>query len=340
MSLSVERFLSFSEEAQLQTIKDLNDIGQEEMIIEALIAVGIENLSVPLLGELGRAYNNNDKPEEAIKVLNSIDEEYRDAVWHYRCAYSYGFIASNNNEAYTSDNMQHMLSLVDNGIRLAVSENRNNIKGYFFELIDMYYMQIDFERCESDYPELCSAYSKYVAEKQKNRRGVPQDRTITVEEIKETDDMWSINEPAYWSINIYGSYDDYLESAKGFTIEQRYLNAICWYFAEVNNGGHHQFFYNSTGIVWEDALAGLRLFKMDELADNLQSVINYFGGSIPFDRVDRWTILQDWENNTEFFDFLDEKDDAVYKYDGIFEDVFVHENPHLFVFDGTYTIPE
>lgn len=340
MSLSVERFLSFSEEAQLQTIKDLNDIGQEEMIIEVLTAVGIENLSVPLLGELGRAYNNNDKPEEAIKVLNSIDEEYRDAVWHYRCAYSYGFIASNNNEAYTSNNMQHMLSLVDNGIRLAVSESRNNIKGYFFELIDMCYMQIDFERCESDYPELCSAYSKYVAEKQKNRRGVPQDRTITVEEIKETDDMWSINEPAYWSINIYGSYDDYLESAKGFTIEQRYLNAICWYFAEVNNGGHHQFFYNSTGIVWEDALAGLRLFKMDELAENLQSVINYFGGSVPFDRAERWTILQDWENEAELFDFLDEKDDAVYEYDGIFEDVFVHENPHLFVFDGTYTIPE
>ena len=340
MSLSVERFLSFSEEAQLQTIKDLNDIGQEEMIIEVLTAVGIENLSVPLLGELGRAYNNNDKPEEAIKVLNSIDEEYRDAVWHYRCAYSYGFIASNNNEAYTSNNMQHMLSLVDNGIRLAVSENRNNIKGYFFELIDMCYMQIDFERCESDYPELCSAYSKYVAEKQKNRRGVPQDRTITVEEIKETDDMWSINEPAYWSINIYGSYDDYIETSKEFTLEQRYLNAICWYFAEVNNGGHHQFFYNSTGIVWEDALAGLRLFNMKELAENFQSVLDFFGGTVPFDRAERWHLLQQYEDNPEFFDFLDEKDDAVYTYDGILEDVFVHENPHLFVFDGIYTIPE
>ena len=340
MTLSVERFLSFSEEAQLQTIKDLNDIGQEEMIIEVLTAVGIENLSVPLLGELGRAYNNNDKPEEAIKVLNSIDEEYRDAVWHYRCAYSYGFIASNNNEAYTSNNMQHMLSLVDNGIRLAVSENRNNIKGYFFELIDMCYMQMDFERCESDYPELCSAYSKYVAEKQNNRRGVPQDRTITVEEIKETDDMWSINEPAYWSINIYGSYDDYLETSKEFTLEQRYLNAICWYFAEVNNGGHHQFFYNSTGIVWEDALAGLRLFNMKELADNFQSVLDFFGGTVPFNRAERWHLLQQSENNPDFFDFLDEKDDAVYTYDGILEDVFVHENPHLFVFDGTYTIPE
>ena len=340
MSLSVERFLSFSEEAQLQTIKDLNDIGQEEMIIEALTAVGIENLSVPLLGELGRAYNNNDKPEEAIKVLNSIDEEYRDAVWHYRCAYSYGFIASNNNEAYTSDNMQHMLSLVDNGIRLAVSESRNNIKGYFFELIDMCYMQIDFERCESDYPELCSAYSKYVAEKQKNRRGVPQNRTITVEEIQSADDMWTINEPMYWTINIYGSYDDYLESGKPFTLEQRYLNAICWYFAEVNNGGHHQFFYNSTGIVWEDALTGLRLFKMNELADNFQSVLDYFGGFVPFDRAERWTILQDLENEKELFDFLDKKDDVVYEYDGIYEDTFVHEHPELFVFDGTYTIPE
>ena len=340
MSLSVERFLSFSEEAQLQTIKDLNDIGQEEMIIEVLTAVGIENLSVPLLGELGRAYNNNDKPEEAIKVLNSIDEEYRDAVWYYRCAYSYGAIVSNNHEVYTSNNMQHMLALVDNGIRLAVSENRNNITGYFFEIIDMCYMQIDFERCESDYPELCSAYSKYVAEKQKNRRGVPQDRTITVEEIKETDDMWTINEPAYWTINIYGSYDDYIETSKEFTLEQRYLNAICWYFAEVNNGGHHQFLYNSTGIVWEDALAGLRLFKMDELADNLQSVIDYFGGSVPFDRAERWTILQDWENEEELFDFLDKKDDVVYEYDGIYEDTFVHEHPELFVFDGTYTIPE
>ena len=236
--------------------------------------------------------------------------------------------------------MQQMLALVDNGIRLAVSENRNNITGYFFEIIDMCYMQIDFERCESDYPELCSAYSKYVAEKQKNRRGVSQHRTITVEEIKETDDMWTINEPAYWTINIYGSYDDYLESGKPFTLEQRYLNAICWYFAEVNNGGHHQFLYNSTGIVWEDALAGLRLFKMDELADNLQSVIDYFGGSVPFDRAERWTILQDWENEEELFDFLDGKDDVVYEYDGIYEDTFVHEHPELFVFDGTYTIPE
>lgn len=340
MSMSIDQFLSLSDAEQLQTIKDLNDIGQEEIIIDVLTGVGIDNLSVPLLGELGRAYNNNDKPEEAIKVFKTIDTEHRDAVWHYRCAYSYGSIASTNHEAYTSENMQQMLALVDNGVQLATKEDRNDIKEYCFEVMDMCRLQMDFEKCEVDYPDLCLNYSKYIAEKKKKREGVPRQRTITVEEILATDDMWTINEPAYWTINIYGSYDNYLESAKGFTVEQRYLNAICWYFAEVNNGGHHQFFYNSTGIVWEDALAGLRLFKMDILADNLQSVIDYFGGSVPFDREERWTILKDWENEAELFDFLDGKDDVVYEYEGIFEDVFVHEHPELFVFGGTYTVSE
>ena len=130
MSMSVEQFLSLSDAEQLQTIKDLNDIGQEEIIIDVLTGVGTDNLSVPLLGELGRAYNNNDKPEEAIKVFKAIDTEHRDAVWYYRCAYSHGSIASTNHEAYTSENMQQMLALVDNGVQLATKEDRNDIKEY------------------------------------------------------------------------------------------------------------------------------------------------------------------------------------------------------------------
>lgn len=57
MSLSVEQFLSLSDAEQLQTIKDLNDSGNVKTIIDVLTSVGIENLSIPLLGELGRAYN-------------------------------------------------------------------------------------------------------------------------------------------------------------------------------------------------------------------------------------------------------------------------------------------
>lgn len=225
-----EEFQALSDEEKVKFLKEQEDLDIDRTM-ELLTNIGIENLSPILLGILGRIYNNNDKPEEAIKVLNSIGEEYRDAVWHYRCAYSYGAIVYSNHEAYTSDNMQQMLALVDNGVQLASKENRNDIRKYCFEIMDMCYMQMDFEQCEAEYPELCKAYSQYVAEKKRNKRSIPHHRTITVEEIQATDDMWTI-------------------------------------------------------------------------------------------------------------EFLDEKDDAVYEYDGIFEDVFVHENPQLFVFDGTYTIPE
>ena len=87
MSITIEQFLSFSESEQLQTVKELNDTGNVKTIIDVLTRVGIENLSIPLLGELGRAYNNNGNEKEAIKVLESIDEAHRDAVWYYRCAF-------------------------------------------------------------------------------------------------------------------------------------------------------------------------------------------------------------------------------------------------------------
>ena len=170
MSLSVEQFLSLSDAEQLQTIKDLNDSGNVKTIIDVLTSVGIENLSIPLLGELGRAYNNNGNEKEAIKVLESIDEAHRDAVWYYRCAYAYGAIVLDNNEAYTSDTMQQMLRLVDRGVRLATESELDDIKSYCFEVMDMCYMQMDFEKCEADYPDLCAAYNEYVAAKKEEKR--------------------------------------------------------------------------------------------------------------------------------------------------------------------------
>lgn len=170
MTLTIEQFKALSDIEQLQTIKALNDTEQVETIIDVLTSVGTENLSISLLGELGRAYNNNGNEKEAIKVLESIDEEYRDAVWYYRCAYAYGAVVLDNNESYTSDTMKQMLRLVEQGVRLAQEKNLGDIKSYCFEVIDMCYMQMDFEQCEAEYPELCKAYSNYVAEKRRNEK--------------------------------------------------------------------------------------------------------------------------------------------------------------------------
>ena len=160
MGLTVEQFKALSDAEQLQTIKELNDTGKVETIINILTDVGMENLSVPLLGELGRAYNNNSNEKEAIKVLESIDEEYRDAVWYYRCAYAYGALVLDNSDGYTSNTMQQMLRLVDKGVRLATEAKLDDIKSYCFEVIDMCYLKMDFETCEADYPDLCAAYNE------------------------------------------------------------------------------------------------------------------------------------------------------------------------------------
>jgi len=71
------------------------------------------------------------------------------------------------------------------------------------------------------------------------------------------------------------------------------------YFMEVNNGGHFQFFDNSTGIVWEDALNGLKEFGMEELADNFKKVVDLFGGNIPFDRELRWEAMDKMSEDFE-----------------------------------------
>mgnify|MGYP000851399613 FL=1 len=106
----------------------------------------------------------------------------------------------------------------------------------------------------------------------------------------------------------YEGYEKYLMTSERFTLEQRYLCTIRRYFEEVIHGRYHQFFYNSTGIVWEDALNGFKHFGIPEFADNFQKVIDCYGGTISFDREERWNMLESLEekNEEEFSGILDE----------------------------------
>ena len=160
---------------------------------------------------------------------------------------------------------------------------------------------------------------------------------ITAKDIERMEEIWDILDPIYWTIDIYNSYEEYLKSAKNFTLEQRYLNAISRYFMEVNNGGHFQFFDNSTGIVWEDALNGLKEFGMEELADNFKKIVELFGGKIPFDREERWEAMD--KMSEDFEELLDKADSVVYDlydYDYAFEMKYIKSHPEKFVFEGYY----
>ena len=103
---------------------------------------------------------------------------------------------------------------------------------------------------------------------------------------------------------MYDGEAEYNKSLAVFSREQRLLVAVSWYISEVNNGGHDQFYYNSTGIVWKDALTAFREMGLDEAAAILEESAQRMGGNPSLDRQTRWDQM-DAHNPT--FDDLDDR---------------------------------
>lgn len=61
--------------------------------------------------------------------------------------------------------------------------------------------------------------------------------------------------------------------------EEEDLYALFYYQAEVNNGGHHQYFHNwPDPDVWKRAVAGARAIGQDAVADSLESAAEMWLG--------------------------------------------------------------
>lgn len=59
-----------------------------------------------------------------------------------------------------------------------------------------------------------------------------------------------------------------------------------------------------------------------------------------FSDAERLQTIKELNNSGNVETIINILTDVVYEYDGIYEDTFVHEHPELFVFDGTYKVPE
>jgi hypothetical protein len=154
--------------------------------------------------------------------------------------------------------------------------------------------------------------------------------------------IWDIVQPMWWSINIYGSHQEYLESANQFTLEQRYLLAVQWMDAEVCNGGWHQFFFNSTGIVWKDAYDADRHMGCNPMVDLIEKVIAVYGKPPSPDRDERFAELERFEEEEEF-DRLDGLSDLYYELEetqSAAVEAWVRQNPEKFTFDGQVWVYE
>lgn len=145
--------------------------------------------------------------------------------------------------------------------------------------------------------------------------------------FSETTCVQEIINPVWFSIDT-SDYKTYQEDKARFTKEQIYIVAVQWYDSEVNNGGHYQFFTNSTGIYWKEAIAGLRAIGATALAENLQKACDRFSPHPPFDHQER-------ENAADALNYdFSQEDDIFYQNAGNLEELemkYIRANAQAFV---------
>src|SRR5438105_3105405 len=92
---------------------------------------------------------------------------------------------------------------------------------------------------------------------------------------------WSLVKPIWRSVRVYSPPDEFLAQFAGLRPEVGHLFAAHWCQSEVRNGGLHQFFSNSTGVLAPEALVGFRAIGITEWADIVAEAMRFFGESYP-----------------------------------------------------------
>ena len=162
-------------------------------------------------------------------------------------------------------------------------------------------------------------------------------RFVVDEAVINTNDDFKVIEPVFWSVSIYDGEKQYEKDLEAFSLPQRYVFAIEWYMSEVNNGGHDQFYWNSTGIVWEDAMNGFQAIKAQINYEIIKESANMMGGNPSKNWDKRQNQLEKFEPD---FSTLD---DRFYESEAQMIELllkYIKENTADFFFDGEVKIPK
>ena len=167
-----------------------------------------------------------------------------------------------------------------------------------------------------------------------------ENKRVTVDDaLLESGQPHEVTEPVWWTGDIYGSEETYNQSLSSFSRPQVLVFAALWYLGEVNNGGHDQFYFNSTGIVWKDALDAFSAFGLNEVVEIIEESTRRFPSPPSLVREERQAALASSEPD------FDDLDSQLYElqehrdFDALMMD-FVRKNRDAFYFDGTVSIPQ
>ncbi len=140
---------------------------------------------------------------------------------------------------------------------------------------------------------------------------------IGTEKNEPGSDYWDAIEPYCEVIDIYDTPLTFLKSLAGLPRWCRHLLAVHWCDSEICNGGFHQFFYNSTGILAPEAVEGFQAMRLESIANVVKEAMLRLGEPYARDREERWEGLARLESdgylneNSKAFQELDDRYYAV-----------------------------
>jgi hypothetical protein len=118
--------------------------------------------------------------------------------------------------------------------------------------------------------------------------------------VEQTEDSyWLLVEPHWERISIYEGGDVFLEEYNRTPERARHLFAAHWCVTEVCNGGFHQFFTNSTGVLAPEAEEAFEAIGLPQMASVVRRASAIFGTVYPRDRETRQDALLAYEEGRE-----------------------------------------
>jgi len=108
-------------------------------------------------------------------------------------------------------------------------------------------------------------------------------------------EAWQLIEPHWEAVSIYDGPIAFLDGFECLSAAARHLFAVWWCDSEVCNGGFHQFFSNSTGVLAPEALEGFQAIGLHETAKVVEIALAKFGDPFPRDRHKRQSALHSIE---------------------------------------------
>jgi hypothetical protein len=106
---------------------------------------------------------------------------------------------------------------------------------------------------------------------------------------------WSLIEPYWERISIYDGADTFRREFDRTPGVVANLFAGHWCVTEVRNGGFHQLFWNSTGVLAPEAAAAFEQIQLPDLASTVREAIAFFPEPYPRDREVRQLTLEAYE---------------------------------------------